>query len=534
MKRFISFVIAYAALAAASCTTAETRHPGSAASLEVSPENLSGDWINESMGLRLTLGENGDFVWKQGDVLEEGGYSISGNILYLSVTSVKTTPYEVLSLTSDTLALRDPRGGVAYLERPAGAEGAGPPEGAAAAQQGGEEPGSTGTPGPPPGQPSLPAVAIDMKYLYGSWYGPYGIELFLKKDGSFTWRQPDYEMQGGFSVQEGSLNLEVEGNPTYYRILSLTPDKMIITDPEQNEIALAKRYIKISPVTGSGKAAPEISPGPSTEDLLSDDKSIFTVALPEEWEAEPPKNCPFPCMSPTVLKDKAGRKIHLLQNTFIAKAEQGAFGTLVPHLDAMMGEYSENREKIVDPVGSMNGMEVFSRRFKGGTQDGKKYMVARIIGVHCQDYLILGAVVTVAVKKVYKSSKLVMNSIIESMNFSTGYNNELAGDLTGTWTGSSKDTSSFLSLKSKHLFIFYPGDSHTGGKFTHVLVSDDFMPDQKSVIEAAAGPASEKGVYRVIRGTVILDYGSSVESYAAKYDGSFFYLDSLVLKKVVP
>jgi hypothetical protein len=498
------------------CPGAGSQPPKTPDAVSPTPETVAGTWINESLGLTLTFDQAGNFSWAQGTTIEEGNYSLAGDTLYLSVSQGKTTPYKVLSLTSGQLSIQDPRGAVAYLVRALG--GTAPP------------PGAESLPETPP---ELPKSAYSLGSVVGSWTGPYGIDLEIKENGSFLWKQPDYEMEGVAGIQGDSLNLEVQGNPTLYKILALTDDKIVIVDPEQHEIALARKQ-------GGAGAAPAPVPSPPEEPPKvqgnpTDEKALFTVSAPSGWKVTRPSSCTFPCSEPYVLKDPAGRSVTLVMDTFITQAGSGAFNKLVPQLDGLMGRFSKNREKTVDPIDKMNGVEVFSRRFTGKTTDDKEVMVSRIIGVHYEDYLILGAVVTSAPSKLYKSLKTVMEAVIGSFDFSLSGNPDLAASTVGTWFGQDKAASSMLSLKSKHLFLFY-----TDGKFIHALASDQFVPSEENIKSLMMSPGSEHGTYKIVREAIMLHYDGpraegkeTVEAYALAYDGNYLFMDSIFLKKVI-
>ncbi len=189
----------------------------------------------------------------------------------------------------------------------------------------------------------------------------------------------------------------------------------------------------------------------------------------------------------------------------------------------------------MDAIDSMNGLEVFSRRFTGKTTDDKEVMVSRIIGVHYEDFLVLGAVVTSAPGKQYKSLKTVMEAVVDSMNFNLSPNQDLAASAVGTWFGQDKDASSMLSLKSKHLFLLY-----TDGKFIHALASDQFVPNEENIKSLMMSAGSEHGTYKVVQEAILLQYDGpraggqeTVEGYALAYDGNYLFMDSIFLKKVI-
>jgi hypothetical protein len=514
MKYAISALAIYVCFAAAGCPSTPAQPPATPHAVPISPETMAGSWINESIGLTLTIDPDGRFTWKQGKILEEGSYSISGETLVLAVSSGQSTPYQILSLTSDQLTLQDPRGSVAYLVR--------------GSQIQAEEPGKE----PQPELPSLPTPAIDLQKLYGKWTGPYGLDIELKQDGSFKWTQPDYRIDGTFSVEGSVLTLNVQGNPTKYSILSLTDDKLLITDPDNHEIALVRKKIVITPYTPVTPVTPvqEKAQGP-----IFDEKSLFSMPVPEGWKASRSPECAFPCKEPYVLEDPAGRKITLVTDTFISRAGPGAFDRLVPDLDKLMGAYTKNREKIVDELESMNGMEAFSRRFTGKTPDEKEVMVSRIIGVHYSDYLILGAVVTATSSKTYKSLKTVMKEITDKMNFSFEPGAELQTGIVGTWIGSSAEAASLLSLKSKHLFLFY-----ADGKFVHAVVSDKFVANETGLKAQLSNPSNDSGTYRIIGSALVLDFAATAqgapqrtEGHGIRIKGNNLSIDSMFLEKVL-
>ncbi|MFH1437855.1 MAG: lipocalin family protein [Pseudomonadota bacterium] len=488
--------------------------------LNVSPSGLTGEWSNQSLGLTVTFDEKGVFTWKQGKILEEGNYSISSATLHMTVMSGKTTPYTVLELTETRLTLEDPRGAVAYLERAAQTA---PAAGDIALD---------------PPVVSMPAPLFDMQHLVGTWNGPYGIVLQFTKDGHFIWDQPDFHMEGDFSIAGDALNLTVQGNPTPYRILHLSGVKMLIVDAEGNEIALAKKIVKIIAYTEPepGSTPPPPAPPPiavKIERKLRDEKSIFSVNIPDGWKASEPKSCKFPCLKPDILVDAAGRKMTVAMDTFVTTAGTGAFNRLVGNLDKMMGPFSKDREKLVDAIDTMNGMEVFSRRFTGSTANGSMQMISRIIGVHYDDYLVLGAVVLTTKSKFTMALNPVMDHVIDSMNFDFNPDARIQQDLGGAWVGSSKDAS-ILSMNSKHLFVFYPG-----GNFVHAPASDKFAPGSDSINALLDDSSARKGKYRVVQKAIFLDYegaeeeeGESSKAYAIKIDGKNLFLDSMTLKKV--
>ena len=491
--------------------------PGSRSSktpqdLNVSPAGLTGEWSNQSLGLTVTFDEKGVFTWKQGKILEEGNYSISSATLHMTVMSGKTTAYAVLELTEARLTLEDPRGAVAYLER---------------IEETALDP-----------VPSMPAPLFDIQHLVGTWNGPYGIVLTFTKDGYFIWDQPDFHMEGDFSIAGDELNLTVQGNPTPYRILHLSGVKMLIVDSEGNEIALVKKIVKIIAYSEPepGATPPPPAPPPvavKIERKLRDGKSIFSVNVPDGWKANEPKSCKFPCRKPTILVDAAGRKMAVVMDTFVTSAGAGAFNKLVGNLDSMMGPFSKDREKLVDAGDTMHGLEVFSRRFTGSTANGSKQMVSRIIGVHYDKYLVLGVVVTTTKSSFHTALKPVMDHVIDSMDFGFNPDTQVQQDLGGAWVGSSKDAS-ILSMKSNHLFVFYPG-----GDFVHATASDKLVPDSDSINALLESSSAKKGSYHIVQKAIFLDYeqeegeeGQSSRAYAIKIDGKNLFLDSMALKKV--
>ena len=513
-SKFIAFIF-LPLLLQYSCGPGSRPSSNSPRDLNVSPAGLTGEWSNQSLGLTVTFNEKGVFTWKQGKILEEGNYSISATTLHMTVMSGKTTAYTVLELTESKLTLEDPRGAVAYLKRVAQST---PP----IVVESAVDP-----------IPSIPAPLFDMQRLYGTWNGPYGIVLQFTKEGYFIWDQPDFHMEGDFSIAGDVLSLTVQGNPTPYRILDLSGVKMLIVDSQGNEIALAKKIVKIIAYT---EPEPEAAPPPiavKIERKLRDEKSIFSVNVPDGWKTKEPKSCKFPCSKPHILVDAAGRKIAVVMDTFVTSAEAGAFNRLVPNLDKMMGPFSKDREKLVDAIDKMNGLEVFSRRFTGSTANDSKNMVSRIIGVHYDKYLVLGAVVTTTKSKFMTALKPVMDHIIDSMNFGFNPDTRIQQDLGGAWVGSSKDAS-ILSMKSKHLFVFYPG-----GNFVHAPASDKFAPNSDSINALLGSPSAKKGNYHIVENSIFLDYdgkegenGESSRAYAIKIDGKNLFLDSMVLKKV--
>jgi len=518
MRIFSHLALAAVLTGLGGCPTGNTPSPASPDQVQLSPDAIAGVWINESMGLTLTFDASGTFSWEQGETLEQGNYSLMNGIVYLSVAEGKTTPYKVISLTAEQISLEDPRGAVAYLVRQ---------------PSGSQQPGAQLQ----PAVAELPQPILNVQDMVGIWSGPYGIELALEADGTFAWMQPGYTMTGTWAVAGDVLNLEVQGNPTLYKILSLSKDAMIIVDPEKHEITLARKSTSAasSTVTSTPGITIVEEPAEETINLPTDEKALFTVNVPKGWKVTRPSSCTFPCSEPFVLKDPAGRLISLTIDAFVTQAGSGAFNKLVPSIDAIMGPFPKNREKTVDPVDSMNNVEVFSRRFTGKTDDDKQGMVARIIGVHVQDFLILGVVLTSAQSKHLKSLKTVMEAIIDTMNFSIAENAELRNSTVGTWLGQSKDASSVLSLQSKHLFLFY-----ADGKFIHVLASDKFVADEASIKALIAGPSVETGSYKVIRESLLLLYDGPraggkdlVEGYALSYDGNYLFMDSLFLKKVI-
>jgi hypothetical protein len=517
MRIFSHLALAAVLAGLGGCPTGNTPSPAAPDQVQLSPEAIAGVWINESMGLTLTFDASGTFSWKQGEVLEQGNFSLMNGIVYLSVTEGKTTPYKVISLTAGQISLEDPRGAVAYLVR----------------QPSDSQPGAQLQ----PAVAELPQPILNVQDMIGIWSGPYGIELALEADGTFAWMQPTYTMTGTYTVTGDVLNLEVQGNPTLYKILSLSKDAMVIVDPEKHEITLARKSISAASPTPAPTPGITIVEEPTEENITlpTDEKALFTVNVPAGWKVTRPSSCTFPCSEPFVLKDPAGRMISLTIDAFVTQAGPGAFNKLVPGIDAIMGGFPKNREKTVDPIDSMNNVEVFSRRFTGKTDDDKQGMVARIIGVHVQDFLILGVVLTSAQSKHLKSLKPVMETIIDTMNFSIAENAELRNSTVGTWLGQSKDASSVLSLQSKHLFLFY-----ADGKFIHVLASDKFVADEASIKALIAGPSAETGSYKVIRESLMLLYDGPraggkdlVEGYALSYDGNYLFMDSLFLKKVI-
>jgi|GEM_PF-2749764 len=512
----------------------QTPQQGSESNLK---EILTGTWKNDTVGISVTFDIKGTFEWKQGNTVLSGNYSISNDLLYLSLLTGKTTPYKILSISNEQLVLKDPRGVVAYLFKeinqikentttqtaePKGGEG-----GHDAAVSNGLQ-----------GQVlSSPFANI----FRGEWLGPYGLKLELKSDGTFVWSQPDYKIEGKYSIVEDNLIMDVQGNPTKYKIISAAEDKIILRDPENHEIDLAKKktMIQISPVVEPAVTKNELGKLPPKEiiyeikDNIIDENGIFSIKVPEKWKVSRKKDCSFPCDEPIILSDSAGRQIEVILKTFITRAGPGAFETLVPYLDKIMGDYSKNREKIVDEIDSMNGYEVFSRRFTGKTQDESRFMVSRIIGVHFMDYLVLGVVVTSTSSKTIKSLKMVMTEIIEKMNFKFDEDEEILKGIIGTWIGSETKPESILSMKSKHLFFFYEG-----GRFIHSLVSDKFLPTEESLKAQISNPACDTGSFRIAGKTIILDFSipygpPRTEGHPLKIEGKFLYLDSILLEKVV-
>lgn len=77
---------------------------------------LAGVWTNTGFAVRIELAKDGTFVWKQGDLVETGTYSVVPGAIEMT-TGGHTSTYAIVSRSGDELVIRDPSGNQLPLSR---------------------------------------------------------------------------------------------------------------------------------------------------------------------------------------------------------------------------------------------------------------------------------------------------------------------------------------------------------------------------------------------------------------------------------
>ncbi|MBW2261877.1 MAG: hypothetical protein JRG91_07885 [Deltaproteobacteria bacterium] len=78
--------------------------------------DVEGVWANVGFGVRIELAGDGTFVWKQGDLVETGTYSVASGAIHMT-TGGHTSPYGIVSMSADELVIKDPTGNELPLAR---------------------------------------------------------------------------------------------------------------------------------------------------------------------------------------------------------------------------------------------------------------------------------------------------------------------------------------------------------------------------------------------------------------------------------
>jgi hypothetical protein len=78
--------------------------------------DVEGVWTNVAFSVRIELAADGTFVWKQGDLVETGTYSVAPGAINMT-TGGHTSSYGIVSQSDDELVIRDPSGNQLPLAR---------------------------------------------------------------------------------------------------------------------------------------------------------------------------------------------------------------------------------------------------------------------------------------------------------------------------------------------------------------------------------------------------------------------------------
>ena len=122
--------------------------------------------------------------------------------------------------------------------------------------------------------------------------------------------------------------------------------------------------------------------------------------------------------------------------------------------------------------------------------------------------------------------------MLEHMDFNIDSNNKIEELIVGSWIG--KQTRNKSSNK-KYLYLFYQDK-----KFSHSIVSKDFVPSKKNIDSLLSGLSVKNGTYKITQNMIILEYDKKsskssvghVQAYPVKPDGDNLYIDSILLQKL--